>query len=93
MRGGHETNMRFVPTKTAEQQSLLMLHRARHLFIREQTAIINSVRDYLAEFGIVAPLGGEASSNCWKSSLIKPKTESRRSPGCALLLLAVNCAR
>ncbi|MET4232699.1 transposase [Bradyrhizobium sp. i1.4.4] len=26
-------NMRFVPTKTVEQQSCLMLHRARHLFI------------------------------------------------------------
>jgi transposase len=31
-------NLRFVPTKTVEQQSCLMLHRARHLFIRQQTA-------------------------------------------------------
>jgi transposase len=50
-------NMRFVPTKTVEQQSGLMLHRARHLFIRQQTAVINSIRAYLAEFGIVAPVG------------------------------------
>jgi transposase len=50
-------NMRFVPTKTAEQQSCLMLHRARHLFIRQQTAVINSIRAYLAELGIVAPVG------------------------------------
>src|SRR5499427_2357957 len=50
-------NMRFVPTKTAEQQSCLMLHRTRHLFIRQQTAIINSIRAHLAEFGIVAPVG------------------------------------
>src|SRR5215831_16062430 len=50
-------NMRFVPTKTCEQQSCLMLHRARHLFIRQQTAVINSIRAYLAEFGIVAPVG------------------------------------
>jgi transposase len=50
-------NMRFVPTKTVEQQSCLMLHRARHLFIRQQTAVINSIRAYLAEFGIVAPVG------------------------------------
>jgi len=28
-----EPNMRFVPTKTPEQQSCLMLHRTRHLFI------------------------------------------------------------
>jgi transposase len=50
-------NMRFVATKTPEQQSCLMLHRARHLFIRQQTAVINSIRAYLAEFGIVAPVG------------------------------------
>jgi transposase len=50
-------NMRFVPTKTLEQQSGLVLHRARHLFIRQQTAVINAIRAHLAEFGIVAPLG------------------------------------
>jgi transposase len=50
-------NMRFVPTKAVEQQSCLMLHRARHLFIRQQTAVINSIRAYLAEFGVVAPVG------------------------------------
>ena len=49
--------MRYVPTKTVEQQSCLMLHRARHLFIRQQTAVINSIRAHLAEFGIVAPVG------------------------------------
>ena len=49
--------MRFVPTKTAEQQSGLVLHRARHLFVRQQTAVINAIRAHLAEFGIVAPLG------------------------------------
>jgi hypothetical protein len=32
--------MRVVPTKTLEQQSCLMLHRTRHLFIRQQTAVI-----------------------------------------------------
>ena len=51
------TNMRFVPTKTVEQQSCLMLHRTRHLFIRQQTAVINAIRAHFAEFGIVAPVG------------------------------------
>jgi len=50
-------NMRFVPTKTPEQQSGLLLHRTRHLFIRQQTAVINAIRGHLAEFGIVAPVG------------------------------------
>ena len=50
-------NMRFVPTKTPEQQSCLMLHRTRHLFIRQQTAVINAIRAHFAELGIVAPVG------------------------------------
>jgi len=50
-------SMRFVETKTPEQQSCLMLHRTRHLFIRQQTAVINSIRAHLAEFGIVARVG------------------------------------
>src|SRR6201981_3863085 len=50
-------NMRFVATKTAEQQGCLMLHRTRHLFIRQQTAVINAIRAHLAEYGIVAAVG------------------------------------
>ena len=50
-------NMRFVATKTPEQQSCLVLHRTRHLFIRQQTSAINAIRAHLAEFGIVAPVG------------------------------------
>jgi transposase len=50
-------NMRFVATKTPEQQSCLTLHRTRHLYIRQQTSVINAIRAHLAEFGIVAPVG------------------------------------
>jgi transposase len=50
-------NMRFVETKMPEQQSCLMLHRTRHLFIRQQTSMINAIRAHLAEFGIVVPVG------------------------------------
>jgi hypothetical protein len=40
-------NMRFVPTKSPEQQSGLVLHRARHLFIRQQWSMqhLDSPRD------------------------------------------------
>ena len=50
-------NMRFVETKTPEQQACLMLHRPRHLFIKKQTSVINSIRAHLAEFGIIARVG------------------------------------
>jgi transposase len=50
-------NMRFVPIKTPEQQSGLVLHRTRHLFIRQQNSLIKAIRAHCTEFGIVAPVG------------------------------------
>ncbi len=49
--------MRFVPIKTPEQQSVLMLHRTRQLFVRQRTMLINAIRAHLAEFGIIAGIG------------------------------------
>ena len=50
-------SMRFVAVKSAEAQSVLMLHRARHLLVRQRTAQVSAMRAHLAEFGIVAPKG------------------------------------
>jgi transposase len=50
-------NMRFVPVKTEEQQSVLVLHRSRDLLMRQRTMILNAIRAHLAEFGIVAAQG------------------------------------
>jgi transposase len=47
-------SMRFVPIKSEEQQSLLMLHRMRDRLLAEKTASINAIRGHLTEFGIVA---------------------------------------
>ena len=79
-------NMRFVPTKTVEQQSCLMLHRARHLFIRQQTAVINSIRAYLAEFGIVAPVGRRGVEHLLE---VVANPAERRLPEVARTCLAV----
>jgi transposase len=49
--------MRFVAVKTCEQQSVLMLHRTRQLFVRQRTTLINAIRAHMAEFGIVAGIG------------------------------------
>ena len=72
-------SMRFVPTKTTEQQSCLMLHRTRHLFIRQQTAIINTIRAHLAEFGIVAPIGRNGVNFIAYRTLLIPSLP-RRTP-------------
>ena len=67
-------NMRFVPAKTVEQQSCLclMLHRARHLFIRQQTP--SSIQS--------APIlrrrrPASFKSNIWRSGA---RGRARRSP-------------
>src|SRR5215813_11200290 len=49
--------MRFVPIKTPEQQSVMMLHRVRLMLNRQRTQLSNSIRSHLSEFGIVAPIG------------------------------------
>ena len=49
--------MRFVAPKSREQQSVLMLHRARELLIRQRTMLVNAIRAHMAEFDIVARVG------------------------------------
>jgi len=52
-------NMRFVPVKTEERQSRLMVHRARQGYVAARTACINRVRGLMSEFGIVLPQKAE----------------------------------
>ena len=52
-------SMRFVATKTKEQQSVLMLHKARQLLVRQRTMLSNAIRGHPAEFGITARRGRE----------------------------------
>lgn len=49
--------MRFVPLKNSEQLELQAIHRVRHRFIVERTAVINQMRALLLEHGIVIPVG------------------------------------
>ena len=49
--------MRFVAVKSAEQQSALMMHRARDLVVRQRTMLINALRGHMAEFGFVSAQG------------------------------------
>ena len=48
-------NMRFVPVKTEDAQSVLCIHRVRQGFVEERTATINRIRGLMSEFGIVLP--------------------------------------
>src|SRR5687768_8541853 len=44
--------MRFVELKTSEQQSILVLHRIRQMFVRQRTTLINAIRAYMASSGL-----------------------------------------
>jgi transposase len=54
--------MRFVPVKSAERQSVLVLHRTRELLVRQRTMLINAVRGHCAEFGVIAPQGAHGAA-------------------------------
>jgi transposase len=50
-------SMRFVSTKSEQQQSGLMLHRSRQLLVRQRTMLSNAIRGHMAELGIISAKG------------------------------------
>ena len=48
---------RFVPAKTNEQLDLQALHRVRSRLVSERTAVINQIRGFLLERGIIVRQG------------------------------------
>jgi transposase len=48
---------RFVPAKTNEQLGLQALHRVRSRLVSERTAVINQIRGFLLERGIIVRQG------------------------------------
>lgn len=49
--------MRFVTTKSEEQQDIQNLHRIRERLLKSRTALSNEIRGLLLEYGIVIPQG------------------------------------
>lgn len=54
---GNRPQMRFVPTKSVEQQELEALHRVRQRRMEERTRLSNQLRGMLTEHGVVFPQG------------------------------------
>ncbi len=50
-------NMRFVASKTPEQQSVLHLHHGRQLLVQQRVALGNHMRGILLEYGFSLPQG------------------------------------
>ena len=49
--------VKFVSAKSLEQQSVLMLHSARCLLVKQQTMLANAIRGLATEFGLTVPKG------------------------------------
>ena len=69
-----------------------MLHRTRHLFIRQRTSVINAIRAHLAEFGTVAPIGRKGVEEILH--VVPIQTTNRHLKLCAPAWLrsAINCS-
>ena len=79
-------SMRFVPTKSEQQQSALMLHRSRQLLVRQRTMLSNAIRGHLAELGIVSAKGRKGTAELLE---IIANQEDDRVPAAARLSLNV----
>jgi len=79
--------MRFVPVKTAGQQSALMMHRARDLLVRQRTMLINALRGHLAEFGLVEAQGAHKVAAL--VALIRNSTDERVPDGARQVLAVI----
>jgi len=59
-------SMRFVPTKSEQQQSGLMLHRSRQLLVRQRTMLSNAIRGHMAELGMISAKGRNGTGELLK---------------------------
>src|SRR5256884_152147 len=59
-------SMRFVATKSEEQQCGLMLHRSRQLLVCQRTMLSNAIRGHMAELGIISAKGRNGTAELLK---------------------------
>ena len=74
--------MRFVPAKSAEQEHVQQLHRARQMAVRNRTAQGNQIHGFLLEYGIEAPrAAGAACCSGWRRRWRMRRTSCRSRAG------------
>jgi hypothetical protein len=75
--------MRFVDAKTEAQQAAAGIHRVREALIKQQTAMMNSLRVLMGEFGIFTAKVTKAWLHRWPSSrtAMIAASQSRCVPG------------
>ena len=66
-------SMRFVATKSEQQQSGLMLHRSRQLLVCQRTMLSNAIRGHMAELGIISAKGRNGTAELLKIVAIEKR--------------------
>lgn len=81
--------MRFVPVKSPEQQSVMVLHRTRSILIRQRTQVSNAIRSHMAEFGMAAAIGRQGLQTLIEvvEDVADPRVPSE-ARGCLTMLVA-----
>jgi error-prone DNA polymerase len=75
--------IRAVPVNSAERQSVLALHSARSLLVKQQTMLSDAIRGMAAEFGLIVPKGVGK-----REELMRLVEENRRVPEQAREMIA-----
>lgn len=81
--------MRFVPVKSPDQQSVMVLHRTRSILIRQRIQISNAIRSHMAEFGMAAAVGRQGLQALIE--VVHDRTDERvpvEARGCLAMLAA-----
>ncbi|MDI1280055.1 IS110 family transposase [Brevundimonas sp.] len=81
--------MRFVPVKSPEQQSVMVVHRTRSILIRQRTQVSNAIRSHMAEFGMAAAIGRQGLQTLIE--VVEDMADPRVPPearGCLTMLVA-----
>ena len=79
--------MRFVAIKSAGQQSVLMMHRAREILVRQRTMLVNALRGHMAEFGLISAQG--LHNMAALITIIRNETDERIPEGARQVLLVI----
>ena len=86
-------SMRFVPTKSEQQQSGLMLHRSRQLLVRQRTMLSNAIRGHWPSLVLSRQRGATAQPSCSRSLLTRRMVGYPRPHGSASMFLLANTPR
>lgn len=66
-----QAHMRYVPQRSVAQQEIQNLHRVRQRLVKNRTGIINQLRGFFTEYGVVLPCGRKTFARYFRGALLE----------------------